>query len=113
MKYRYIIISLVVLIVVFLTFRNIDLNKIFTASSDADSNDIDSSENVETKKEYNEEDVETIYLAGGCFWGVEEYMDRIAGVVKATSGYANGKTENPSYEDVMNKKDEILDFINS
>ena len=31
-----------------------------------------------------------IYLAGGCFWGVEAYMERIDGVVDAISGYANG-----------------------
>ena len=42
----------------------------------------------------------TIYLAGGCFWGLEAYFQRIDGVVDAVSGYANGKTENPSYEDV-------------
>lgn len=43
----------------------------------------------------------TIYLAGGCFWGLEAYFQRINGVVDAISGYANGKTENPSYEDVI------------
>ncbi len=48
-----------------------------------------------------ERDLELIYLAGGCFWGVEEYMSRIAGVYDATSGYANGTTDNPSYEDVL------------
>lgn len=41
-----------------------------------------------------------IYLAGGCFWGLEEYMSRIDGVVDATVGYANGTTENPTYEEV-------------
>ncbi len=48
-----------------------------------------------------EKNLSTIYLAGGCFWGVEEYMSRIAGVYDASSGYANGNTENPSYEDVI------------
>lgn len=43
----------------------------------------------------------TIYLAGGCFWGVEAYFQRIPGVVDAVSGYANGRTQNPSYEDVI------------
>lgn len=43
----------------------------------------------------------TIYLAGGCFWGLEAYMERVEGVVDAVSGYANGKTTNPSYEDVV------------
>ncbi|MFA5577225.1 MAG: peptide-methionine (S)-S-oxide reductase MsrA [Tissierellaceae bacterium] len=41
-----------------------------------------------------------IYLAGGCFWGVEEYMSRIDGVVDTDVGYANGSKENPSYEEV-------------
>jgi len=42
----------------------------------------------------------TIYLAGGCFWGVEGYFKRIEGVKDTTCGYANGRTKNPSYEDV-------------
>lgn len=42
-----------------------------------------------------------IYLAGGCFWGVEAYFQRIKGVVEATSGYANGKTPSPTYEQVI------------
>ncbi len=48
-----------------------------------------------------EKNLSTIYFAGGCFWGVEEYMSRIAGVYDATSGYANGNTENPTYEEVI------------
>ena len=42
-----------------------------------------------------------IYLAGGCFWGLEAYMEKIPGVSDAVSGYANGNTENPSYEDLV------------
>ena len=41
-----------------------------------------------------------IYLAGGCFWGVEEYFSRLDGVVDTSVGYANGHKENPSYEQV-------------
>ncbi|MBC8588719.1 peptide-methionine (S)-S-oxide reductase MsrA [Paratissierella segnis] len=41
-----------------------------------------------------------IYLAGGCFWGVEEYFSRINGVVDTQVGYANGTVPNPSYEEV-------------
>lgn len=41
-----------------------------------------------------------IVLAGGCFWGVEEYMSRIPGIVETKVGYANGIKENPSYEEV-------------
>ena len=47
------------------------------------------------------ESVKNIYLAGGCFWGVEAYMEKIKGVIDTVSGYANGKTQNPSYEDVI------------
>ncbi len=41
-----------------------------------------------------------IYLAGGCFWGVEEYMSRINGVIETKVGYANGITENPTYQEL-------------
>lgn len=41
-----------------------------------------------------------IVFAGGCFWGVEEYMSRTKGVVETKVGYANGTTENPTYEEV-------------
>ncbi|MGN6875726.1 peptide-methionine (S)-S-oxide reductase MsrA, partial [Neisseria sp. P0021.S007] len=52
------------------------------------------------KKDSKIMNTRTIYLAGGCFWGLEAYFQRIDGVVDAVSGYANGKTQNPSYEDV-------------
>lgn len=41
-----------------------------------------------------------IYLAGGCFWGTEAFMQRINGVIDAESGYANGNSLNPSYQQV-------------
>lgn len=43
---------------------------------------------------------EQAVLGGGCFWCVEAIMRRLNGVVSAVSGYAGGKTENPSYRDV-------------
>jgi methionine-S-sulfoxide reductase len=44
-----------------------------------------------------------IYLAGGCFWGTEKYFSLIKGVEETGVGYANGNTENPSYEDVCRR----------
>lgn len=41
-----------------------------------------------------------IYLAGGCYWGVEKYIGNIKGVLKTTVGFANGDTEHPTYEQV-------------
>lgn len=42
----------------------------------------------------------TLYLAGGCFWGLEAFLKRLPGVRGTIVGYANGSTENPSYHDV-------------
>lgn len=41
-----------------------------------------------------------IYLAGGCFWGVQGYFDRVKGVIDSSVGYADSNVENPSYEQV-------------
>ncbi|HHX93315.1 MAG TPA: peptide-methionine (S)-S-oxide reductase MsrA [Clostridiales bacterium] len=43
---------------------------------------------------------QVIHLAGGCFWGLEKYMAMIPGVLEVESGYANGKTDFPTYEEV-------------
>ena len=42
----------------------------------------------------------TIYLGGGCFWGVESYFQRIPGIIDTEVGYSNGNHPNPSYEEV-------------
>ena len=44
--------------------------------------------------------IKEIYLAGGCFWGIEAYAKKIYGVIETTAGYANGKTENTSYREL-------------
>lgn len=41
-----------------------------------------------------------IYFAGGCFWGTEHFFKQINGVVKTETGFANGNTANPTYEEV-------------
>lgn len=52
--------------------------------------------NAESKRD----NLKVIYLAGGCFWGTEKYFASVHGVVETQVGYANGNTENPSYEEV-------------
>lgn len=42
-------------------------------------------------------DMKELYFAGGCFWTVQEYFRRIQGVIETEVGYANGKTEHPTY----------------
>ena len=41
-----------------------------------------------------------IYLAGGCFWGTEKVFKMLDGVIETTVGYANGHTEDPTYQEV-------------
>ena len=44
--------------------------------------------------------MKTIYLAGGCFWGVQKFFDQFDGVTATETGYANGPDSAPSYRDV-------------
>lgn len=44
--------------------------------------------------------METIYLAAGCFWGVQWYFDQLPGVVTTEVGYQGGTIDTPTYEQV-------------
>ena len=44
--------------------------------------------------------MQAAYFAGGCFWCVEAIFQRVDGVKELTSGYCNGSTQNPTYEEV-------------
>lgn len=46
-------------------------------------------------------ETETAYFAGGCFWGIEHYFQKGAGVLSAVSGYQQGRIEHPTYRDVV------------
>ena len=46
------------------------------------------------------ENIKEIYLAGGCFWGTEKYFSQIRGVIATEVGYANGSTDDTTYEAV-------------
>jgi len=46
------------------------------------------------------QDLDTAYFAGGCFWGVEYFLEKAKGVKSVVSGYMGGKTDNPTYEQV-------------
>lgn len=77
----------------------INRNNISATRIDKDESPLPVNPNLEVK--FDESKLEEIWLAGGCFWGVEAYMERIYGVYDVTSGYANGKIENPTYNDVL------------
>ena len=44
--------------------------------------------------------MQTIYLAGGCFWGMQKFFDQFPGISATEVGYANGPDIAPSYQDV-------------
>lgn len=50
------------------------------------------------------DNVAVAYFAGGCFWGVEHYMQQLDGVVDVEAGYMGGHVEGPSYEEVAAQK---------
>lgn len=53
-----------------------------------------------------------IYLAGGCFWGIEKLMQSIPGVMRAVSGYANGVSEQKAnYQDVCTGDTEFRETV--
>lgn len=42
--------------------------------------------------------MKTTYLAGGCFWGLEELFRKEVGIINTEAGYTGGENENPTYE---------------
>ena len=51
------------------------------------------------------------YFAGGCFWGVEHYMEQLDGVLLVESGYMGGHVDNPTYEDVSSQESGHLETV--
>ena len=52
----------------------------------------------------NEKKTETTVLAGGCFWGMEDILRKIPGVISTEVGYSGGTFENPTYPDMRTGK---------
>lgn len=46
------------------------------------------------------ENIDTVYFAGGCFWGTEHYFKKAKGVITTSVGYIGGHRENPTYREV-------------
>ncbi len=60
--------------------------------------------NSELANAKGEENQKEIYLAGGCFWGIEAYFSKLSGVKETKVGYANGNISAPDYESVSTGK---------
>lgn len=70
----------------------------YLSTGSATAHGFDTSSTTET--EIDMDNLHEIYFAGGCFWGVEEFYSRIPGVAEVESGYANGPTQSPTYQEV-------------
>ena len=55
------------------------------------------------KKKASTSTLKKAYFAGGCFWGVEYYLEKLDGVKEVTSGFMGGHLKNPGYYDVVRK----------
>ncbi len=55
--------------------------------------------------------MKTIYLAGGCFWGVEHFFSLAKGITDTEVGYANGTLDNPKYEDLKHGLDDASETV--
>ena len=69
-----------------------------------------SKENTATKKAASST-FRKAYFAGGCFWGVEYYLEKIPGVKEVISGFMGGHVKNPGYYDVVRKKTGHLETV--
>ncbi|WP_435204592.1 peptide-methionine (S)-S-oxide reductase MsrA [Tateyamaria sp. 1078] len=56
---------------------------------------------VAQTKSSHAQDLETLTVAGGCFWCVEADFEKVAGVKEAVSGFTGGDVENPTYKQVV------------
>lgn len=70
-------------------------------------------ENPNLNLNYEGVELHRIALAGGCFWGVQAYLDRIEGVAHSEVGYANGKPSytSISYQEVCRGDSEFAEVV--
>jgi len=80
----------------------IDLDPIATSTEnmqgETESGEEISTQTVDTESADYIPKLETMLVAGGCFWCVEADLEKTTGVIEAVSGYAGGRTQNPTYE---------------
>jgi peptide methionine sulfoxide reductase msrA/msrB len=100
-KYINILIIIVVVLIGYLVFTGMNNDsKLESESLDGEEINQETRKEVEVMPNYKNNKFEEIYLAGGCFWGVEAYFNKILGVEYTEVGYANGKTEDTSYQEI-------------
>jgi len=63
------------------------------------------------KPDMNDEKLSKAYFAGGCFWGVEYYLEKLDGVKEVISGFMGGHVKNPSYYEVVRSSTGHLEAV--
>ncbi len=110
---RKILIIAITLLFVAASISSCTFNYNYDGSSNATQNDTENNDTGNTEEgeqdmterevtmiteiEVREFNKRSIYLAGGCFWGVEGYFQRVYGIYNTEVGYANGTTETTDY----------------
>jgi len=67
--------------------------------------------NLKKKPDIKDENLSYAYFAGGCFWGVEYYLEKLNGVREVISGFMGGHVKNPSYYDVVRSNTGHLEAV--
>ena len=70
-------------------------------SSSDESSDSEKKKTDMEKMDFSDEPENVIYLAGGCFWGIEKLMQSIPGVIDTESGYANGTGSSDAHYNIV------------
>lgn len=65
---------------------------------------VQSKQQSSVKQQGSDSIVETAILGGGCFWCTEAVFEKIDGIIDVVSGYAGGKSENPTYKEICTGK---------
>ncbi len=66
---------------------------------------------LDATKEKKDANLSYAYFAGGCFWGVEYYLEKLDGVIEVSSGFMGGHVKNPSYYEVVAGKTGHLEAV--
>ncbi|MGX1752922.1 peptide-methionine (S)-S-oxide reductase MsrA [Sphingobacterium sp. NPDC055346] len=77
---------------------------VFTSCSNSSGRQASIEKNTATETSSVSDSLSVIYFAGGCFWGTEHFFKQVTGVTATEVGFANGRTENPTYKEVIQKK---------
>jgi len=78
----------------------------FVSTDDLKKQDIKNQGSKEKQPE-----IKTAYFAGGCFWGVEHFLQKQTGVLSVESGYMGGASQNPTYQEVCGKNSGHLEVV--